>query len=52
MGEALMAFCEHCFLTWGFIRIQALVLPQNSASLRLLERAGFQREGLLRKYEN
>lgn len=31
-------------------RIQALVLPENPASLRVLEKAGFQKEGLLKKY--
>lgn len=34
----------------GLHRIQALVLPENTASLRVLEKNGFQREGLLKKY--
>ncbi|HEY2202059.1 MAG TPA: GNAT family protein [Solirubrobacteraceae bacterium] len=31
-------------------RVQALVHPENPASARVLERVGFQREGLLRSY--
>jgi RimJ/RimL family protein N-acetyltransferase len=31
-------------------RVEALVLPDNVASQRVLEKAGFQREGLLRSY--
>lgn len=31
-------------------RIQAAVRPENTASLRVLEKSGFQQEGLLRKY--
>ena len=31
-------------------RVEALVVPENVASQRVLERAGFRREGLLRSY--
>lgn len=31
-------------------RIQGLVMPENTASLRVLEKCGYVREGLLRKY--
>lgn len=31
-------------------RIQAMVMPDNKASLKVLKNAGFQEEGLLRKY--
>jgi ribosomal-protein-alanine N-acetyltransferase len=34
----------------GFMRIEALVIPENVASQRVLERAGFVREGHLRSY--
>ena len=34
----------------GYARIQATVLDTNQASLRVLERCGFQREGLLHAY--
>jgi len=44
----------HSVLAWGFAqmqlnRVQALVHPQNQASLQLLERLGFQPEGRLRE---
>ncbi|KAF8084492.1 hypothetical protein N665_0716s0037, partial [Sinapis alba] len=32
------------------LRLQAFVQTQNKASQRVLEKVGFQREGLLRKY--
>lgn len=34
----------------GLHRIQATVMPENTASVRVLEKAGYQKEGLLRKY--
>lgn len=34
----------------GLDRVEALVEPSNDASIRVLEAAGFQREGLLRSY--
>lgn len=34
----------------GFARVEALVAPDNLPSLRLLEKVGFTREGLLRSY--
>ncbi|POZ60088.1 GNAT family N-acetyltransferase [Chromobacterium alticapitis] len=34
----------------GLARIQATVLPANQRSIRVLERCGFEREGLLRSY--
>lgn len=42
-------------LSWGFseiglIRIHAFVMTSNHASIRLLERSGFLREGTLRQY--
>lgn len=36
----------------GVKRIQALVLPENVASQRVLHKAGFVREGVLRNYVN
>ena len=34
----------------GLARVEALVEPDNIASQRVLEKAGFRREGLLRSY--
>ncbi|WP_286946545.1 GNAT family N-acetyltransferase [Exiguobacterium sp. UBA4551] len=49
--EAALAVIEYGFTELSLNRIEALVLPENTASQRLLERLGFQREGLLRQYE-
>ncbi|NBF10806.1 GNAT family N-acetyltransferase [Pseudomonas sp. Fl4BN1] len=53
-GQGLMAEALQAIVRWGFEqmalnRIEAQVHPQNLASLRLLERAGFVREGLARE---
>ena len=37
-------------MTLGLGRVQVFVAPENVAALRLAERAGFRREGLLRSY--
>jgi RimJ/RimL family protein N-acetyltransferase len=34
----------------GMVRIEALIEPDNAASQRVVERAGFRREGHLRAY--
>ena len=50
MTEALGGLISFCFRQTDLIRIQALTNPDNESSGRLLERIGFIREGLLRKY--
>jgi ribosomal-protein-alanine N-acetyltransferase len=50
MTEALRAVLPYGFEYMGLNRISALVYPENEASIRLLERLGFQKEGLLRQY--
>jgi len=52
MTEALEAIIEFGFQTVGLNRIQAVVMPSNVASERLLEKLGFEPEGVLREYEN
>ena len=47
-SKALALVCEYGFNTLELHRIGADVDPDNSASLSLFLRAGFQREGLLR----
>jgi [ribosomal protein S5]-alanine N-acetyltransferase len=49
MPDALTAVIDHAFNDLGLHRIEADVDPRNSASLRLLERLGFRREGYLRE---
>jgi ribosomal-protein-alanine N-acetyltransferase len=50
MLEALGLLTAHAFETLRLHRIEAACIPDNLRSLRLLEKAGFQREGLLRSY--
>jgi len=52
MTEALAAIVGFGFREIGLNRIQAVVMPGNVGSERLLEKLGFRREGLLREYEN
>jgi ribosomal-protein-alanine N-acetyltransferase len=51
MGLAVDEVLRIGFGPLGLERIQALVRPENAASAGLLERRGFLREGLLRKFE-
>jgi len=49
MNEALKALVSHAFEVMGLRRLEADVDPRNAASIRTLERLGFQREGFLRE---
>lgn len=49
MPDALKTLLDHAFGPLGLHRIEADVDPRNGASLRILERLGFQREGYLRE---
>lgn len=49
MHEALGAFVRYAFETLDFNRLEADIDPRNVASAKVLERLGFQREGLLRE---
>lgn len=49
MNEALTALIVHAFDVMNFRRLEADVDPRNTASIRTLERLGFQREGFLRE---
>ncbi|MBV9153668.1 MAG: GNAT family N-acetyltransferase [Alphaproteobacteria bacterium] len=46
--EATRALLDHCFTALDAHRIEAQIEPENAASLRLAERRGFCREGLMR----
>ena len=46
---ALQALTEYSFSELGLIRLYATVMEWNPASARVLEKAGYQYEGLLRK---
>ncbi len=49
MNEALMALLQYAFEALNLHRIEADVDPRNGASIRTLEKLGFQREGVLRE---
>jgi ribosomal-protein-alanine N-acetyltransferase len=50
MSEALQLVIRFGFKTLRFNRIQALVIPGNVASVKLLLKLGFKEEGTLRDY--
>lgn len=41
---------DHCFGPVGLHRLEATVRPENTASLRVLTKSGFRREGLFERY--
>jgi len=48
-SEAIEIIVDHLFLAKNIVRIQAETNPQNAASQRVLEKAGFKKEGIIRK---
>jgi ribosomal-protein-alanine N-acetyltransferase len=46
--EALVLVTEHAFTNFNVLRLFALPFADNSASIRVLEKASYVREGLLR----
>lgn len=51
MGSLAVALvCDHAFGAMGLHRLQADIRPENEPSQRLVERLGFTREGVLRRY--
>lgn len=50
MSEALRLVLRHAFRTLGLHRVEANVQPGNDASIALVRRAGFTREGFSRRY--
>lgn len=49
MSEAIQLVMKFAFEEVGLVRIEAGVMPRNIGSMRVLEKAGFQREGIARK---
>jgi ribosomal-protein-alanine N-acetyltransferase len=49
-SEALATVLAHGFETMGLHRVEAACMPRNLASVGVLEKAGFRREGLARRY--
>jgi ribosomal-protein-alanine N-acetyltransferase len=50
MTAAMRALLPFCFGTLRLHRLEAACIPGNTASVRLLEKTGFQREGYARNY--
>lgn len=50
MSEAIGLVASYAFDTLRLHRIEAACIPDNTRSIRVLEKAGFRREGLLRSY--
>jgi len=51
MTEALSAIVDYGFRKMAINRIDAVIMPENIASVKMLEKIGFQQEGLLAEYE-
>lgn len=50
MQDAIQVLISHAFGAMRLHRIEAACIPANARSIRVLEKAGFAREGLLRSY--
>ena len=50
MTEAVLATTAFAFSAAGLHRVQAAVMPRNAASLRVVQKAGYRREGLAERY--
>jgi ribosomal-protein-alanine N-acetyltransferase len=50
--EAARLICEFAFRHAGLHRVQPAVIPRNVRSIRVVEKAGFRREGRALKYLN
>lgn len=48
-SEAVKIMVDYLFLSKDIVRIQALTDVRNSASQKVLEKAGFMKEGVVRK---
>jgi ribosomal-protein-alanine N-acetyltransferase len=51
MTEALGVVIDFGFKEMELNRIEAVIMPENTASIHLLEKLGFRNEGLLAEYE-
>jgi len=50
VGGLMRALVPFCYGTLRLHRLEAACIPGNTASVRLLEKIGFQREGYARRY--
>ncbi|MGH2735817.1 MAG: GNAT family N-acetyltransferase [Actinomycetota bacterium] len=50
MSQAVQLLVRYAFDELGLHRVEAGVMPRNTGSIRVLEKAGFRREGLMENY--
>jgi [ribosomal protein S5]-alanine N-acetyltransferase len=50
MTEVVHGFCDYLHQDFNLIRIEAVVFSHNPASMRVVEKAGFEREAYCRNY--
>lgn len=50
MTDAIRVVSQHAFTHLSLHRLEAACLPRNAASIKLLQRSGFEREGYARQY--
>nr|WP_092881434.1 GNAT family protein [Actinopolymorpha cephalotaxi] len=50
MPTAVALAADHCFFVLGLHRIEINIRPENAASLRVVEKLGFRKEGLRPRY--
>jgi [ribosomal protein S5]-alanine N-acetyltransferase len=50
MSKAVQKVCSYAFDELGLVRIAAHIFEFNTASAKVLEKCGFEREGYLHKY--
>lgn len=50
MTRAVAMVTDFCFVNYGLHRIEICIRPENSASMRIVEKLGFRFEGLRRRY--
>jgi ribosomal-protein-alanine N-acetyltransferase len=50
MTAVVQRVCQHAFEEFSLVKVTAHVFTHNPASARVLEKCGFQQEGLLRKH--
>ena len=50
MPTAVALVTDHCFREVGLHRVEINIRPENTASLRVVEKLGFRREGLRERY--
>jgi len=51
MLKSVKGILAYSDISLGLIRVQATVITTNERSIKLLERTGFAKEGILKKYE-